>query len=77
MFNDDYADDQAHWGSFYWSTAAVNDMTFQSGADVTVRGNFISNGVLPNTQDTDYRAINDNWPVFAFGTFGILFAALY
>jgi len=42
-------------------------MSYQSGQDVTVRGNFLSNGDLPNTQDTDYRAINDDWPVFGFG----------
>jgi hypothetical protein len=42
-------------------------MTYQSGADVTVRGNFLNMGDLPNTQDTNYRAINDNWPVFGFG----------
>jgi hypothetical protein len=42
-------------------------MTYQSGADVTVRGNFLNKGDLPNTQDTNYRAINDNWPVFGFG----------
>lgn len=41
-------------------------MTYQSGADATVRGNFITNGVLPNSQDTNYRAINNNWPVFGF-----------
>ncbi len=41
-------------------------MTYQSGADLTVRQNFLSNGVLPNTQDSNYRAISDSWPVFAF-----------
>lgn len=41
-------------------------MTYQNGADVTVRQNFLSNGVLPNTQDTNYRAISNNYPVFAF-----------
>jgi len=42
-------------------------MTYQSGQDVTVRGNFLDNGTLPDTQDTDYRAISDDWPVFGFG----------
>lgn len=41
-------------------------MTHQSGADVDVRGQFSSNGVLSNTADTKYRAISDKWPVFAF-----------
>lgn len=65
-FNADFPDDAAHWGNTYWSTAATSGMTYQSGADATVRGNFITNGVLPNSQDTNYRAINNNWPVFGF-----------
>lgn len=40
--------------------------TYQTGADVTVRAQFVNNGRLPNTQDTAFRAIQDNWPVFAF-----------
>ena len=66
-FNADYADDAAHWGYWYWSTEASTLMTYQSGQDVVVRGNFLNNGVLPNTQDSSYRAISDSWPVFAFG----------
>jgi Domain of unknown function (DUF5127) len=66
-FNADYADDAAHWGYWYWSTAAASSMTYQSGPDVTVRGNFLNNGTLPNTQDSNYRAINNDWPVFGFG----------
>ncbi|KAJ6539470.1 hypothetical protein B0H19DRAFT_1213411 [Mycena capillaripes] len=38
--------------------------TFQTGADVTVRAQFINNGKLPNTLDTTFRAISNNWPVF-------------
>jgi hypothetical protein len=41
-------------------------MTFQSGADTVVRQNFLNNGVLPNTQDSNFRAISSNWPVFGF-----------
>jgi hypothetical protein len=65
-FNVDYPDDAAHWGNWYWSTAAASSMTYQNGADVTVRQNFLSNGVLPNIQDSNYRAISDDYPVFAF-----------
>jgi hypothetical protein len=65
-FNADFPDDAAHWGNWYWSTAATSGMTYQSGADTTVRGNFINNGALANTQDTTYRAISNNWPVFGF-----------
>jgi hypothetical protein len=38
--------------------------TYQTGADVTVRAQFINNGKLANTLDTNFRAISDNWPVF-------------
>jgi hypothetical protein len=38
--------------------------TFQTGADVTVRAQFINNGKLANTLDTGFRAISNNWPVF-------------
>ncbi|KUJ19273.1 DUF1793-domain-containing protein [Mollisia scopiformis] len=65
-FNADFPDDAAHWGNWYWSTAAMSSMTYQNGADVTVRQNFLSNGALPNTQDSNYREISTNWPVFAF-----------
>ena len=65
-FNADYADDQAHWGYWLWSTKAVNGMSYQSGQDSVVRGNFLNNGSLPNTQDTVYRSIEDAWPVFGF-----------
>jgi hypothetical protein len=40
-------------------------VTWQNGADVLVRAQFINNGKLPNTQDTNFRPINDAWPVFA------------
>ncbi|KAG4438672.1 hypothetical protein IFR05_005853 [Cadophora sp. M221] len=65
-FNADYPDDAAHWGNWYWSTTATPSMTYQSGSDSTVRQNFLSNGALPNTQDTNFRAISSSWPVFAF-----------
>ena len=42
------------------------DVTYQSGPDVDVHGQFIKNGHLPNTKDTDFRAIQDRWPVFGF-----------
>lgn len=53
-------------GSTYYSTSSGNSATYQTGADVDVRAQFISNGVLKNTQDTGFRAINNNWPVFGF-----------
>jgi hypothetical protein len=32
---------------------------------VTVRAQFINSGRLSNAQDQNFRAIQDNWPVFA------------
>lgn len=58
--------DQAEWGYYYWATKNEKGMTYQSGQDVVVRGQFINNGTLANTQDSNYRAINDDWPVFGF-----------
>ncbi|KAG0651856.1 Glutaminase A [Hyphodiscus hymeniophilus] len=59
---------QADWGYWYWSTKSGSDLTYQSGQDVTVRGAFMSNGTLPNTKDTDFRPINDAFPVFGYST---------
>ncbi|KAL1966154.1 hypothetical protein VTN77DRAFT_4706 [Rasamsonia byssochlamydoides] len=58
--------DQAEWGYWYWATDNVAGLTYQSGQDVVVRGLFENNGTLANSQDKNYRAIQDNWPVFAF-----------
>ncbi|KDQ29342.1 hypothetical protein PLEOSDRAFT_157064 [Pleurotus ostreatus PC15] len=58
--------DHIQQGSAYYATSNVAGTTFQTGADVTVRAQFLNNGRLPNTQDTNFRAIQDNWPVFAF-----------
>ncbi|EME49235.1 hypothetical protein DOTSEDRAFT_58479 [Dothistroma septosporum NZE10] len=57
---------QADWGNWYYSTANVNGLTFQSGADTTVRGNFAKSGTLPNTRDANYRPINQAYPVFGY-----------
>ncbi|KAG6830826.1 hypothetical protein H0H92_014478 [Tricholoma furcatifolium] len=53
------------YGSAYYSTPNTVSATYQTGQDVVVRAQFINNGFLPNTQDTSFRAINDDWPVFA------------
>ncbi|KAF8165232.1 DUF1793-domain-containing protein [Crassisporium funariophilum] len=56
--------DHTQYGSAFYSTANTVGATFQSGADVTVRAQFINNGRLPNTKDTAFRAVSNNWPVF-------------
>jgi len=58
--------EQAEWGSWYFATANKTGLTFQSGADATVRGNFVNSGALPNSQDTKYRPINQQFPVFGY-----------
>jgi hypothetical protein len=57
---------QAAWGSTVWATPAQAGLTWQSGQDVVVRAQFASHGQLTGSNDTGYRAINSNWPVFAF-----------
>ncbi|CAK4033826.1 Hypothetical predicted protein [Lecanosticta acicola] len=59
---------QADWGYWYWATKSSAQLTHQSGADNTVRGNFMASGHLPNTNDTNYRAINNDYPVFGFAS---------
>jgi Domain of unknown function (DUF5127)/Domain of unknown function (DUF4965)/Domain of unknown function (DUF1793) len=60
---------QAAWGSMVWATPnspGSGTLTYQSGQDVVVRAQFVDNGTLTNSNDTNYRAISDNWPVFGF-----------
>ncbi|MGH3171496.1 MAG: DUF5127 domain-containing protein, partial [Trebonia sp.] len=57
---------QAAWGTWVWATPATSSVTWQSGQDIVVRAQFVDNGDLANSDDTDYRAIQDNWPVFGF-----------
>jgi hypothetical protein len=57
---------QAAWGTMAWATPATSNLSYQSGQDIVVREQFVNNGALANTDDTDYRAIDDNWPVFGF-----------
>lgn len=44
----------------------MSGLTYQSGQDTVVRGAFTSNGKLPNTEDINYRAINNDYPVFGY-----------
>lgn len=50
----------------YYATADSISLSYQSGSDDDVRGAFNRTGKLENSQDTDFRAINDRWPVFAY-----------
>lgn len=53
--------------SQYYATDARNGVTYQSGPDDDVRSGFVAVGELASSNDTDFRAINDRWPVFGYG----------
>jgi hypothetical protein len=57
---DTFVDGTAYYSAFTAGT------TYQSGGDKSVRNTFLQSGKLPNTQDTNFRNINDNWPVVGF-----------
>jgi hypothetical protein len=56
----------AGWGTVVWTTALTSSVTYQIGQDSLVRAAAVDNGRLDNVVDTQYRSINDRWPVFAF-----------
>ncbi|KAL5409434.1 hypothetical protein PMIN06_010398 [Paraphaeosphaeria minitans] len=60
--------DRAEWGNIYYTTDTKHGLTYQSGSDKNVRGAFASNGKLDDTKDTNYRAINSEWPVFGYAS---------
>jgi hypothetical protein len=73
---------KADWSDWYWSTTNMPSLTYQSGTGSVIRSNFANTWALPNSQDTNSKAINDNWPVFGFanglGTIGnALVSTLY
>jgi hypothetical protein len=59
-------DQLAAWGSMVWATPSSAALTYQSGQDIVVRAQFVNDGELTNGNDTNYRAIDDDWPVFGF-----------
>ncbi|KAF8874093.1 hypothetical protein BD779DRAFT_1704130 [Infundibulicybe gibba] len=57
---------QAKDATVYYAMANSPNVTWQTGADA-FRDHFISTGDrLLNTEDKDFRAISDDWPIFAF-----------
>jgi hypothetical protein len=66
-------DQQAAWGTWIWATPVTSGLTWQSGQDIVVRAQFTDHGALTGGNDTNYRAISDDWPVFGFAAdFGTL-----
>ncbi|KAH8692346.1 glutaminase GtaA [Talaromyces proteolyticus] len=57
--------DQTEYGNWWYSTTTDKGYTYQSGIDVDVRAQFGNHSTLTNAADTNYRAINSDWPVFA------------
>jgi hypothetical protein len=57
---------QADWGYWYWATDDAPNLSYQSGQDTVVRGEFASKGALGNSKDPNFRPIDQDWPVFAF-----------
>jgi len=65
-FTEDH--DQIQHGSAFYSTGHTESVTYQTGQDVEVRTQFVKNGVLLNTEDTQFRAVSDRLPVFALAS---------
>ncbi|KAH9899948.1 DUF1793-domain-containing protein [Cubamyces lactineus] len=57
--------DRAQYGTAYHAMLSDDSVTFQTGQDIVVRAQFINHGALPNAQDSDFRGVSNNWPVFA------------
>ena len=58
--------DQSEYGNWYWATDNAASLTHQSGSDKEVRSAFTSTGALANSNDGNFRAINDSYPTFGF-----------
>jgi hypothetical protein len=58
----------ANWGSVIWGSPLAANQTYQSGYAADVRDQFASAGALADSNDTGYRAIDDDQPVFAFAS---------
>ncbi|PCH41118.1 DUF1793-domain-containing protein [Wolfiporia cocos MD-104 SS10] len=57
--------DHIQQGSAYYSTLSSSGITYQTGQDIVVRAQFINHSTLLNTEDTNFRAVSNDWPVFA------------
>ncbi|VDC04698.1 unnamed protein product [Peniophora sp. CBMAI 1063] len=56
---------QSAWGTIYYCTQS-SGTSLRTGSDQDTRGQFVRNGTLDNSGDTQFRTITDAWPVFAF-----------
>ncbi|TRM67680.1 hypothetical protein BD626DRAFT_104598 [Schizophyllum amplum] len=58
--------DMIRHGSIYYSTLNSDSVSYMSGSDKAVRTTFVNSSRLANTQDDNFRNINDNYPVFGY-----------
>ena len=58
----------ANWGSAIWGSPRAQNQTYQSGYAADVRNQFASARSLTGANDTDFRAVDDDQPVFAFAS---------
>ncbi|KAG8813750.1 hypothetical protein FRC19_002201, partial [Serendipita sp. 401] len=59
-------DNRVQYGLGYHAMLPSDGVTYQSGTDIVLRQGFNTGGILNNTADTNFRAINKDWPCFAF-----------
>ncbi|KAK7047201.1 hypothetical protein VNI00_006867 [Paramarasmius palmivorus] len=57
-------DNMAEDATLYLAGLSGSGVTWQTGNDTVVRDQFLVDGTLLNTRDTNFRAIADHWPVF-------------
>ncbi|EMD37588.1 hypothetical protein CERSUDRAFT_114227 [Gelatoporia subvermispora B] len=57
---------QANDGIMYHAISSGAEVSYQTGSDLTCRGQFQKSGDLDGSADTDFRAINSSFPVFPF-----------
>ncbi|CAE6441247.1 unnamed protein product, partial [Rhizoctonia solani] len=56
---------RAQWGTVFLASNRTDGTTWQNGYANTLRELFLNSGVLANTQDNNFRAVDMDWPVMA------------
>ncbi|CAE6439172.1 unnamed protein product, partial [Rhizoctonia solani] len=56
---------RAQWGTVFLASNRTDGTTWQNGYANTLRELFLNSGVLANTQDNNFRAVDKDWPVMA------------
>lgn len=53
-------------GAAYYATTQGTGVKYQTGGDVLVRSYFVQAGTLNDTTDSNFRAVDDQFPILAF-----------